>query len=115
MAISEPYSSAGTTISTTEISLVSGTSTLQNITDDGVYQLMIDVTPMAANDQFRIRIKEKATSGGTQRVVYDSYLVGAQSGIFVTPSLILLHGWDMTMIRVAGTDRSISWSIRKVA
>jgi hypothetical protein len=33
----------------------------------------------------------------------------------VAPSLILLHGWDVTMTKVSGTGRTIEWSIRKVA
>ena len=54
MAISEPYELDGVTISTTEISIVSGTSSLQTITDDGVYQLWIDAGAMVKGDEFRI-------------------------------------------------------------
>ena len=32
----------------------------------------------------------------------------------VTPALVLMHGWDMTILKLAGTDRSIEWSIRQV-
>jgi len=35
--------------------------------------------------------------------------------VFVTPSLLLIHGWDMTLLKVAGTDRAIDWSIRAVS
>jgi hypothetical protein len=35
--------------------------------------------------------------------------------IFVTPSVILLHSWDMTWTKLGGTDRSIIGSIRQVA
>lgn len=116
MAIAELYNSTGTTISTTEISLVSATSSLQAITTDGVYQILIDVAILAANDEFRFQVKEKVYGAGTQRVVLESTLVGQQaSPVWVSPSLVLMHGWDATAIKVAGTDRSLAWSIRQVA
>lgn len=115
MPIAELYNNAGTSISTTEISLVTGTSTLQNITTDGIYQLFIDMANMTVTEQYQVRVKEKVTSGGTQRTVLNAYFTGAQPGPYVSPSLILMHGWDMTLIKLAGTDRSFSWSIRQVA
>ena len=59
-------------------------------------------------------IKDKVISGGTQRVLYMATLDGKQGSPFVTASLIVYHGWDVTMTKVTGTDRSFSWSIRKV-
>lgn len=114
MAISELYTGS-VSISTTEISLVSGTSTLQNDTTDGVFQVFIDFANMAAGDEYNIYIKEKVTSGGAQRTIYQAQLEGAQSSPFVTPSLILMHGWDVTVVQIAGTARTIDWSIRQVA
>ena len=116
MAITEAYAMSAVTISTTEISIVSGTSTLQTITVAGVYQLFVDgVTNMAKGDEFKIRIYEKVLSGGTKRVVFSASLSDVQSENFVTPTLILMNGWDMTIIKVGGTDRAFSASIRKVA
>jgi hypothetical protein len=102
-------------ISTTEISLISGTSTLQSNTTTGVYQLFIDTDNMAAGDEYTIRIKEKiANTASTQVNIYSATLDGNQSSPFVTPSLVLANGWDMTMQQVTGTARTIHWSIRKV-
>jgi hypothetical protein len=114
MAISEAYTGT-VTISTTEISLVSGTSTLQSIATPAVIQVFIDTVNMVSGDQYRVQIKDKIISGGTQRTIYDVYLESKQSTPFVTPTLILYHGWDVTMDLITGTGRSISWSIRKVA
>jgi hypothetical protein len=115
MAISEAYGNTAT-ISTTEYSLPNNSTTLTPITVDGVYQVFIDVSAMASGDEYLIQIKEKCLSAGTQRVVYSATLVGAQAApIWISPSLLLLHGWDITMDKIAGTDRSISWSIRQVA
>jgi hypothetical protein len=116
MAIAELYSGSAT-ISTTEISLVSGTSSLQSITTDGIYQAVLDLSEMANGDVFELRIKEKARSGDTQRIVYLMNFANAQTSQpnAATPSLILMHGWDITIIKISGTDRAIPWSIRQVA
>lgn len=117
MAISEPYELDGVTVGATELSIVSGTTTLQTITDDGVYQLWVDpVTNMAKGDEFAIRIYEKVEgTGGTKRQVFKAVLTDIQVENFVTPMLLLINGWDMTIQKVAGTDRAFDASIRKVA
>lgn len=114
MAISEAYTNSAT-ISSTEYSLPNNSTTPASITDDGVYQVFIDTGNMAIGDQYRIKIKEKITSGGTQREIYAAVLTGVMADNWVSPSLILLHGWDVTIQKLAGTDRSFGWSIRKVA
>jgi hypothetical protein len=114
MAIQEAFSGSAT-IGTTETSLVSGTTTLQNNTTDGIYQIWIDFSNMLAGDEYEIDIKEKVTSAGTQRNIFQSYIEGRQSSPFVTPTLIFLHGWDVTVTKITGTDRVITWSIRQVA
>lgn len=117
MAISEPYELDGVTVGASELSIVSGTTSLQTITDDGVYQLWVDpVTNMAKGDEFTIRIYEKVEgTGGTKRVVFKATLSDTQSELFVTPMLILINGWDMTIQKIAGSDRAFDASIRKVA
>jgi hypothetical protein len=118
MAITEPYEMDGVSISTTEISIVSGTSSLQTITTAGVYQLWVDPVgaAMAKGDEFEIKIYEKVeATGGTKRVVFSARLSDAQSELFVTPTLILMNGWDMTLKKIAGTDRNFDASIRKIA
>ena len=115
MAISEAFSGTAT-ITTLEYSLVGNSSTLQSNTVDGIYQVFVDAAALAAGDEYELAVKEKVTAAGTQRVVFRAYIVGVQgSPAWVSPSLILLHGWDVTMVKKAGTDRSISWSIRQVA
>lgn len=113
MAITVAYTGTAT-ISNTEYSLVNNSTSLASSTDVGVYQVFIDASNMAAGDEYEIDIKEKVITGGTQRNIYTAVLDGAQSTPFVTPTLVLMLGWDVTMVRIAGTSRSISWSIRKV-
>lgn len=114
MAIAEAFTNSAT-ISTTEYSLPNNSTTLTPQTGDGVYQAFIDLANLAAGDVYDLKIYEKVTSGGTQRVIYRTTFSNVQPGPFVSASLILLHGWDFSLTKTAGTDRSISWSIRQVA
>ena len=116
MPITEPYELDGVTVTSSGISIPSGTSTPSSITDDGVYQLWVDAGNMAKGDEYSITILEKVeATGGVQKQVFKAVLTDVQSEIFVTPMLILLHGWDMVIDKVAGTDRAFDASIRKVA
>jgi hypothetical protein len=84
-------------------------------TDDGVYQVFLDISDMVTGDELQIRVYEKVQSGDTQRIVWQSNLIGPQSPpIWVSPTLVLLHGWDVTLDAIAGTI-TVNWSIRKVA
>lgn len=118
MAISEPYELDGVSVGATELSIASGTTTLQSITDDGVYQLFLDPigAGLAKGDEFMVRIKEKVLAGSTQRTVIAHRITRlTQSENLVYPTLFLLHGWDMTLQKITGTDRNWDASIRKVA
>jgi hypothetical protein len=117
MALTEPYSGSFS-VSTTELSFVSGTSALQEVTDDGIYQLFLDLNTVANGDVFEVRVYEKVRSSSTKRVAHHFVIADAQGtdgAIAVTPPLQLMHGWDMTIDRTAGADRTIEYSIRKVA
>jgi hypothetical protein len=49
-------------------------------------------------------------------VAHEFFISGAQaSAAWFTPTLILINGWDVTLTKVSGTDRTIPWSIRQVA
>jgi hypothetical protein len=115
MAISEAYTLSAVTISTTEISIPSGTSTLSTITVAGVYQLLLDPSNMVKGDQFVARFYEKVLSSTTKKMIAEQYLLGAQDQPILFPSMVLLNGWDMTLLKLAGTDRAMTASIRKVA
>lgn len=113
MAITVAYTGTAT-ISTTEYSLVTNSTTLASSTDVGVYQVFVDTTNMSADDSYSITIKEKVITGGPQDIIYNAVLDGVQTTPFVTPTLVLMLGWDVTMTLLTGTAASISWSIRKV-
>jgi hypothetical protein len=113
MALYEQYTLNGVTISGTETSIISGTSTLQNDYTNGVYQLWLDASAMAIGDEFLVRVYEKVLASSTKRLFFQQTLSDAQSEILVTPSFILLNGWDMTLTKTAGTNRAFYASIRR--
>ena len=115
MAISEAYSGTAA-IGATEYSAPNNAnySSGSPITADGVYQVFLDTSDMVAADELRIRIYEKCRSADTQRIIYESFLNGTMADTWVSPSLILLHGWDVTLTALAGTI-TVNWSIRQVA
>jgi hypothetical protein len=115
MAITEAFTGTET-VSTTEWSLTTDTSGPDTETSDGVFQVFLDLNNLAKADVFEFKVYEKVLSSSTQRVVFVARFANAQTTPnWVTPSLILLHGWDVTLLKISGTDRAIDWSIRKVA
>jgi hypothetical protein len=111
MAISEPYTGS-TTPGGTETTL----NTTTPETTDGVYQLFIDVSAMTNGDTLLIKLKEKARSGDTQRLLFLWTIKDAQAEpLWCTATVILLHGFDYTIQQTTGTNRAFPWSLRKVA
>ena len=116
MGVTAAYS-AKATISTTEYSLPNAAnySSGSPITADVVGQIWLDLGALAAGDDYTLNIYEKV-DGGTQRLVDSFSFKDAQAkAIVVLPAFLLMDGWDVSMIKNAGTDRSIRWSIRAPA
>jgi len=114
MPITELYASTQA-VDTTEWSCVNDSSTIATETTDGVCQVFLDVADMVAGDILQIRIYEKVRSSDTQRIVYEAILRDAQTEpIWVSPALVLMHGWDVTLDALAGTI-TVHWSIRQIA
>jgi len=115
MALAETHSGSAT-VGATEFDLPSNSTTLSSITTDGIYQLFLDLSALTATERYRLRIYERTRAADTQRVVEEVIITGAQSEpIYVTPALLLMHGWTFTLQKLQGTDRTIAWSIRQVA
>lgn len=85
-------------------------------TTAGAYQVMMDFNPSVALDIFEIRIKEKVLdSSGTQRVVWMDTVaqVQGEEKAWVSPVIMLINGWDVSLKQIAGTSRTIPWRICK--
>lgn len=115
MALIESHSGSAT-IGTAEYSLPSNSLTLTPQTDDGVYQAFIDFSALQSGDSYRVRVLEKCRQTAAKAVVLAAVISGAQDEpLMALPSLLLLHGWDMTVQKLFGADRVVNWSIRKAA
>lgn len=115
MAITQAYSGTHTSWAT-EYSLTNASTSLATRTDAGVYQLFLDLSTLASGDTYTIRVYETVVALGTRRVVVEHVVTGAQSPpIWAFPSLVLMNGWDMSLVGTGNSSRSIAWSIRKVA
>lgn len=108
-------SNGGQSVGTTELSLISGDTTLQTSTAAGYFTLALDPSNMAQGDEYLVTLYEKATSGGTKRVVTTWTLLGNQGRLHIAPGFPLGLGWDWTIQKLAGTDRSFSWTIRRTS
>ena len=76
--------------------------------------LFLDAAAMQAGDMYEIAMYEKVVAGGPQRRWILASLVGTQASPFIEPAEELLNGWDFTLTKIQGVDRSFSWSIRGV-
>jgi len=82
-------------------------------TDDGYIQVWLDLNALAAADSYELKIYEKVQSAGTQRIMYYRQFNGAQSPPhWISIPISVMYGWDVTLKKLAGTDRTIGWSIR---
>lgn len=113
MAIAELHSGTEA-VGATEWSCTTDSAGPDAATTDGVFQVFLDTSDMVAGDQLRIRIYESCRSGDAQRIIYEAILTGTMADTWVSPSLILMHGWDVTLEALAGTI-TVLWSIRQVA
>lgn len=116
MAITEAYANTNSSWGT-EYSLTGNSTTPQSQTDDGVYQLFLDLSAMLAGDTYVVKVYEKVRSTSARRVVLSHTLTGLQADPnWCFPALTLMHGFDFTLTCIGGTTtRAIEWSIRKIA
>ncbi len=111
-AWTEPYSGSAS-ISTTEYSLTNNSTTIAAKTDKGTLQGVIDFNALTNAEVYELRVLEKCRSGDTQRALYVATIVGGQGdSLRFLPALMLGIGWDVTLKKISGTDRTILWDLR---
>jgi hypothetical protein len=122
MPIVELYSGFSTPIGTgvrdNAFSLTASGTGLRSRTEDGVYQAYVQMSGLIYGDIYNFIIYEKLTNNRPQVPVYNTSINGPQTLPLLTPPLLLMHGWDMTMSKYTGTsptsERSMLWSIRQI-
>lgn len=101
------------TIGTTEYFLASDSTTATYQTTDCILQVYLDLGAMATGDEYLFKIYEKV-DGTNAEVIYTCSFLGAQSQMFVTPAFIVGVGWEVSLDKIAGTDRAIPWTLAKI-
>lgn len=114
MALTELFTGSEA-VTTTEWSLTTDTAGPDTQTSDAVVQVFLDLNALVKGDKFELRAYEAQTGGGTQRRAWRATFRDVQTDpTWYTPWVSVLHGWDFTLIKIAGADETITWSIRGV-
>ena len=77
-------------------------------------QLWAKVDAMAAGDEFLVQLYEKVVAAGSQ-VVIESWRLAYPVDKLVVSGFIVHNAWDITVKKIAGSDRTVEWSLRKVS
>lgn len=110
----EPY--AGTETVDGEHSLTADAARVaQAETVAGTYQCFIDFTNLTSTEVYKWTLYEKTITGASQIVFEESIINGNQlpNKGWVSRAYLLGLGFDMTLVKVSGTARAISWRISK--
>ena len=105
------------TITTVERSIVQNTTSgvPTSNTTEAYIEVFLDLNTLQAGDIFLLQYYEKVQNGGTQRLLGQNHFTGVQGQPnVVLPPIHLKNGYDITLKKIAGTDRAIVWSIREV-
>lgn len=116
MTLAESYTGSNGSWGT-EFSLTAHSTTLPAQTTDGLYAPWIDMVNLARGDLYRLRAYETVIAAGTKRICFEHHIPGwglNPDKLFTIPPLMLVHGWDFTLTRIAGTDRTIEYGVRGV-
>ena len=104
-------------VSTTEWSIPRDASydSAQPQTADEDVQVWLKVDTLAVGDIFQLALYEKVNGSAQLKRVLAEFTGKQDAGAYVSPVFRLGEGWDFTLLKVAGTDRTIDWSLRRVA
>ena len=105
------YEFNSVTVGTTELSLVSGTTTLQSVDGFAHRDLFIVGADLTTSDVFEIRIYGSPTNTHIQVQNGVAIPVRGPNATLVLPFIRMAYKFDMTIKKVSGTDRAFSWSI----
>lgn len=109
------FTGGTTTVGSTEYFLASQSTTATYQTAKLAIEVWLDLNAMAAGDTFVLKAYEKV-NGGTARVVSSTTYTNAQTVPNKRVEIGLVgEGWEISLQKTAGTDRSILWSLRQVA
>jgi hypothetical protein len=110
------HAAGSATIGTSEWSLTTNTAGPDSDTTAGGFQVFLDLGNLANGDTFEFRVYETINSN---QVVINKEVFNDAQGTdgrgWEGEAHSLRVGWDMTLKKTAGSDRSIAWHINKIA
>jgi hypothetical protein len=111
MALDNTTYKDSATISTTEYSLLNDANyNSANVkTTPAIISPYVYAASIAAGDEFLVNIKEKINGQGPFDI-YQATLTFATPSVS-WPSLHVAEGYDVTVDKIAGTDRVIHWRV----
>lgn len=113
MPLSEYKAGTATVAGTSEHSLVNNSSSIASDSTHGVYQLFLDLAALGASAvTFSRNATSKRSPAPQQRFVL-AVVGGPHNAPLITGAFQLKNGWDLTVRKIAGSDRAIPFSIRK--
>lgn len=100
------------TISTSEYYLFSASTSLTSQTTSAKISGWIDFVNMTAAETYDVKVYEKVNAG-TAKLAFTNRLIGVQSELYWVPEFWAVEGYEISVTKVAGTDRSILWSLNR--
>ena len=105
--------SGSASVGTTPFSLPNNSTTLTPRTDPKDVCAFVRFASLAVGDRFQIDFLDKVSGAGDPQDSVGSFIVqGPGSFAIMTPTFPLIHGWDVQVKKLAGTDRTVTWSLR---
>jgi hypothetical protein len=98
----------------TQTATVGTEHTLATVNTAGTYQLIVDLDNLANGDVVELRIKVKARSTSTAKVLFVATYSNAQGpdgALAISPPVPAPHQFIATLKQTAGTGRNFEWSI----
>lgn len=105
--------SGSASIGSSEYFLASGSTTATYQTTACKLSGFIDLSNMLAGDQYRIQPYEKVNGGSATPASPAAYPTGTQNGLFKIPPHWVSEGWEIGVKLIAGSARTVSWSLKK--
>jgi hypothetical protein len=106
MAINAALYTFNSSVSTTELSLTGGTSTIQTRTGAGLYLVRFDTNAIAVGDVFEVYVYDSVLTAGTVRKASLGHLSVGDAWAWMDP-VPLAYAWDFSIKKLTGTDRTI--------
>jgi len=98
-----------------QLTVIDTEHTLATETGAGVYVLVVDTNVLANGDQLIIRMKTKAKSGSTSRLVYEATFFNVQGELNkYSPAIPIDTELICTIEQTDGSVRTFDWNLLKL-